>query len=76
MLPAESCGVHAVETVESLREKAQQCWRLINATADEQTCEALQAMAEELEAAADAAEAKADPSQFLVQITEALKQAH
>ena len=73
MLPAGSYGVHAMETVDSLREKALQCWQLIHLTTDERASQALRTLAEELEAAAEAAEAKVDPHGLLAQITEALK---
>ena len=73
MLPAGSHGVHAMETVESLRAKAQQCWRLLSVTTDEQTFGALREMAIELEAAADLAAAKADPDDFLAEVTAALR---
>ena len=75
MLPAASYGVHAMETVETLRAKAQQCWRLIYMTEDRRTCAALKEMAEELEAAADLAEDKTNACDFLAKVTVALKPA-
>ncbi len=62
-----------METVESLRAKAQQCWRLVSVTTDARTCEALRAMAEELDAAAATADKKLNPDDFLAKVTEALE---